>query len=68
MWNKPERFYGTGNLQSEARYHEKWATRPQDWIYFNPAAGFAGKAPPAVWDLGVGSIFFKRSTALDPGC
>jgi hypothetical protein len=36
---------------------------------FNPAAGYGvGLVLHSVWDLGVGSLFFPHSAALDPGC
>jgi len=36
---------------------------------FNPAAGYGfGLVMHTIWDLGVGTLFFHHSAALDPGC
>jgi len=35
---------------------------------FNPATGLLGIVGHGIWDLGVGSLLFNRSNALDPRC
>jgi hypothetical protein len=35
---------------------------------FNPATGLFGIFGHGIWDLGVGSLFFKHSSRLDPRC
>jgi len=36
---------------------------------FNPAAGYGtGLVLHGIYDLGIGSIFFRHSAGLDPGC
>lgn len=35
---------------------------------FNPSTGLFGILGHATWDLGIGSLFFHHSSALDPSC
>jgi hypothetical protein len=35
---------------------------------FNPSTGLLGILGHGIWDLGIGSLLFRHSSALDPGC
>jgi RHS repeat-associated protein len=46
---------------------------PLGWVQihndvFNPDSGLLGILGHAIWDLGIGSLIFGHSSALDPGC